>query len=517
MLNQRPLRGISVNKNALNTFQTTPSPPKFKALKNVGQSQDQPENKLADEQRFILQKQQSLLEPLKPVPAAAHQQPIIKPQPLQAHQQPKNLTTDNSIKQQVAPAPNQNQQNESLASRIPRLSLKLPSLLPNGNAANGLLNQSKPKLKLELKINKSESEQTTLNAQQSKLAPLGPLAELPDESNKTTQQVSSANTKTSNVDLDIENDSEGDIEDIDKSESRDAIFLVCDIAKDIYSYMFTLEEEQAIRSDYLKDQKIFTPKIRQRLVNWCIDIQSQLKLLPETLYITIALIDRYFELVTVKQQSQVQLVAICATLIASKYEEIYPPEVGDLMYLTQNCYSRRDIMRTEIEILQQLNFNLGKPIPLAFLRRFSKAAHCDLKMHSIAKFLMEISLCEYECAHWKPSLLAATALFTTIHLVHNDNQSSSSAGLTFGLARRTVQSCGNAIQDRWTKALAHYTRYSRRQLQEPAGALCKILKKVLKSPQSYYAVKKNSSNLSKWPELKSTRVDELIKLGDQAQ
>lgn len=335
---------------------------------------------------------------------------------------------------------------------------------------------------------------------------------------------------------------EEEIEDIDKScaNSRDAIFQVCDVAKDIYSYMYELEEVQSVGEDFLKEQKIFTPKVRQRLVNWCVDLTRKLDLLAETMYMTISLIDRYFQAVLVKQQSHVQLVALGALLVASKYEEIYPPDVSDLIAYSENAYSRRDIMRMEIDILEKLNFDLGKPIPPAFLRRYSRAAHCDLKMHSIAKFLMEISLSEYECAHWKPSLVAATALFTTVHLVYNQNrqqqQHDSSTGLrttrlstmngltgtisnsisSFGLQRRLVSS-PPIIQERWNKTLVHYTRYTRRDLQKPAAILCKILKKVLKTPQVYPAAKNQMQNLSKWPELKSTRVDELIRLGDNVK
>lgn len=283
---------------------------------------------------------------------------------------------------------------------------------------------------------------------------------------------------------------EEEIEDIDKTEGRDAIFQQPDVAKDIYSYMYELEEQQSVRPDFLKDQKIFTPRHRQRLINWCIEVHYKLKLLPETLYTTTSIIDRYFSKVIVKQQSQVQLVACGCTLIASKYEEIYPPELNDLIIMTQNAYSKRDIMRAEIEILQALKFDLGKPIPLAFLRRFSRAAHCDLKMHSISKFLMEISLTEYECSHWSPSLLAAAALFTTKHLVNTD---------------KTLTS-----QDLWNKTMVHYSRYSYKQLQDPASTLCKILKKVLKSPQSYTVAKRQAMNLTKWVELKSPRVDDLI-------
>lgn len=307
-----------------------------------------------------------------------------------------------------------------------------------------------------------------------------------------------------------------EIEDIDKSTSRDAIFFFCDIAKDVYDYMFSLEEAQAVKEDYLRGQKILTPKVRQRLVNWCIEINVKLGLNAETLYITIALIDRYFDRVQVKQQSLVQLVAIGATLIASKYEEIYPPDVQDLLHLAQGEYSRREVMRIEIQILEELNFDLGKPIPLAFLRRFSKAAHCDVKMHSIAKFLMELSLTEYECSHWRPSMLAAAALFATIYMVNTGNRQDSQQAS--GLTRRTTPPLtSTSSSKRWNKALIHYTRYTKEQLQEPAGVLCKILKRALKNPQSFNCVKKVVKTLPQWPELKSARVDELIKLAEQKQ
>jgi len=337
---------------------------------------------------------------------------------------------------------------------------------------------------------------------------------------------------------------EEEIEDIDKScsHSRDAIFQVCDLAKDIYSYMYELETVQSVKEDFLKEQKIFTPKVRHRLVSWCVDLTRKLELLPETTYMTISILDRYFEIVVVKHQSHVQLVALGALLVASKYEEIYPPDVNDLIAYSENVYSRRDILRMEIDILDKLDFSLGRPIPPAFLRRFSRAAHCDLKMHSIAKFLMEISLPEYECAHWKPSLLAAAALFTTVNLVYNNNRQtqlqdlsntggmkssrlSAAIGLTrscstttgsFGLQRKLV-SGPPIVQERWSKALVHYTGYTRRDLQAPAATLCKILKKVLKTPHLFSIVKRQEQNLAKWTELKSTRVDELIRLGESVK
>lgn len=463
MLNNRP-KGISINRNALNIQANnqpsgrTPSPPKLKSF--------------ATSNNAINKHQQLLLEPLLPI---------------------KQLSAEND---------------DTLIAAKAAVTAKAKAIM----ATIDEIAEAKAKA-----------------APEPLVAPTPAPAEAPSEKPLVRQQ-----SRIPRISRVVE---EEVIEDIDLATSRDAIFLVCDVAKDIYSYMYDLEKAQSVRLDYLKEQKIMTPKVRQRLVNWCIDIHRQLKLLPETLYMTIAVIDRYFDRVTVTQQKQVQLIGVGATLVASKYEEIYPPDVEDLIYLTQNVYSKEEIFRSEIEILQKLDFDLGRPIPLAFLRRFSKAAHCDLKMHSIAKFLMEISLTEYECAHWNPSLLAAAALFTTVHLVYQHQQSStdndnrlttttSSSSMTssissFGLVRRplSVSSLTNkvststaCIQDRWTKTLVHYTTYTRAQLQEPAATLCKILKRVMKSPQSYNAAKKNLANISKWLELKSTRVDEIIRM-----
>ena len=60
-------------------------------------------------------------------------------------------------------------------------------------------------------------------------------------------------------------------------------------------------------------------------------------------------------------------------LVASKYEEMFAPEVGDFEYITDNAYTSADIRKQECEMLRHLDFNLGKPLPLHFLRRNSKA------------------------------------------------------------------------------------------------------------------------------------------------
>lgn len=65
--------------------------------------------------------------------------------------------------------------------------------------------------------------------------------------------------------------------------------------------------------------------------------------------------------------------------IASKYEEMFPPHIGDFAYVTDNTYTKFQICQMEMKILQALDFDLGRPLPPHFLRRASKIAEVMLR------------------------------------------------------------------------------------------------------------------------------------------
>ena len=115
-----------------------------------------------------------------------------------------------------------------------------------------------------------------------------------------------------------------------------------------------------------------TPKKRSVLIDWLIQVHDRFFLLKETLYLFVQIIDAYFQLVDVPN-NQLQLLGVTAMWVASKYEEMYVPAVDDFVYMTENTYTQSDILQMEITILKTLDFMIGKPLPLHFLRRFCKA------------------------------------------------------------------------------------------------------------------------------------------------
>jgi len=93
----------------------------------------------------------------------------------------------------------------------------------------------------------------------------------------------------------------------------------------------------------MTEQNDINEKMRGILIDWIIEVHLRFKLVPETLFKTVNLIDRYLERVPI-QRSRLQLVAVSGMMIASKYEEIYPPLVSDYVFITDNAYTREDIL-----------------------------------------------------------------------------------------------------------------------------------------------------------------------------
>lgn len=132
-------------------------------------------------------------------------------------------------------------------------------------------------------------------------------------------------------------------------------------------------------------------------------------MVPESLYITVQIIDRYLQVRQVRR-SRLQLVGVAALLVAAKYEEIYPPELRELVYITDKAYNKQEILEMESDILLTLDFQLTVPTVHTFLCRYLKAAHADRTMVQLSCYLTERSLQEYTMLRFSPSLIAATAV-----------------------------------------------------------------------------------------------------------
>lgn len=84
------------------------------------------------------------------------------------------------------------------------------------------------------------------------------------------------------------------LHDIDYEDDNDPSFLN-EYVLDIYDYMRTLERENSLSNDFLSNQSQVTDRMRAVLVDWLVLANHEYKMTQETLFLTVAIIDRYLQ------------------------------------------------------------------------------------------------------------------------------------------------------------------------------------------------------------------------------
>ena len=107
-----------------------------------------------------------------------------------------------------------------------------------------------------------------------------------------------------------------------------------------------------------------------------------------------------------------QLVGVTGLMLASKYEEIYPPEIRDYVYICDNAYTRDQILKMEQTMLDKLNYTLSLPTCWSWMKRFAKAAHKenDLEFFHLLSYMIELSYFQMKMLSYRPSMLVAASV-----------------------------------------------------------------------------------------------------------
>ncbi|KAL7469714.1 hypothetical protein ACHAXS_009967 [Conticribra weissflogii] len=197
-------------------------------------------------------------------------------------------------------------------------------------------------------------------------------------------------------------------DDIDERDSDDPL-CATSYVQDMYEHFRSKESFTSVRPGYMQQQPQITENMRAILVDWLVEVHNKFKMVPETLYLTVNIIDRYLERNQVTK-GKLQLVGVTALLIASKYEEIYPPELRDLVYICDRAYTKLQILQMEETILKSLQYQITIPSAHAFLVRYLKAAHADRKIVQLSCYILDGTLQRYDLLKYLPSELASAAV-----------------------------------------------------------------------------------------------------------
>ncbi|XP_069323434.1 cyclin-A1 [Eulemur rufifrons] len=246
------------------------------------------------------------------------------------------------------------------------------------------------------------------------------------------------------------------------SQSEDAsdfgtdVINVTEYAEEIHQYLREAEIRNRPKAHYMRKQPDITESMRTILVDWLVEVGEEYKLRAETLYLAVNFLDRFLSCMSVLR-GKLQLVGTAAILLASKYEEIYPPEVDEFVYITDDTYTKRQLLRMEHLLLKVLAFDLTVPTTNQFLLQYLRRQGVCVRTANLAKYVAELSLLEADpFLKYLPSLIAAAA---------------------YCLANYTVN------RHFWPETLAAFTGYSLSEIVPCLSELHKVCLDMPNRPQ----------------------------------
>lgn len=188
----------------------------------------------------------------------------------------------------------------------------------------------------------------------------------------------------------------------------------------IYESLRAREHRYHVTEDIFTKQLSIRPKMRAALVDWLVEVHQRFELEAQTLFLTVNYIDRYMAQVPVKSQ-KLQLVGVAALLIASKFEEIYPCDMDDLLYICERSYTKTDLVDCERDLLNAFKFNLAVPSVSSFLGYYLEHfEEEDVLISQLACYFAEVSLLDFTFgATYEPSVIACACLLAAYCYVEN--------------------------------------------------------------------------------------------------
>ncbi|XP_972623.2 G2/mitotic-specific cyclin-A [Tribolium castaneum] len=238
--------------------------------------------------------------------------------------------------------------------------------------------------------------------------------------------------------------------------ARDVFFEMEEYRDSIFAYLKEHELRHRPKPGYIVKQPDVTENMRAVLIDWLVEVTEEYGMQTETLYLAVNFIDRFLSYMSVVR-AKLQLVGTAAMFIASKYEEIFPPEVSEFVYITDDTYDKHQMIRMEQLILRVLGFDLSVPTPLTFLNAICISTKQTEKVKNLAMYLSESALLEVEpYLQFLPSVVASSAI---------------------ALSRHTLG------EEAWPGDLQKYTGYNLKKLESCIGFLYKMFAKAPSNPQ----------------------------------
>ncbi|KAH9025866.1 cyclin [Lactarius pseudohatsudake] len=174
---------------------------------------------------------------------------------------------------------------------------------------------------------------------------------------------------------------------------REGILLEDEYREDIRYYMYEMERYTMGTITSMDQQPEIKWHMRPFLVEFLVELHFTFRLRPETLYLTLNIVDRYVSR-RIVYTKHYQLVGCAALWIAAKFED-----------------AKERVPTMEGHVLATIQWTLGHPTAEAWLRMMCCVPSVEEpKVQHVARFLMEITLFYREFVKFPASAIALGSL-----------------------------------------------------------------------------------------------------------
>ena len=177
--------------------------------------------------------------------------------------------------------------------------------------------------------------------------------------------------------------------------------------------------EFKIKPNFMKNQTEINSRMRAIIVNWIIDVHDRFKLLPDTLFLSVIIFDRYMSIINNIDKNKLQLIGVTSLLIACKYEEIFSPEMRDFICILDREYEKEDLMEEENNILKILKFEVIYPSSLRYYEILRIEFGIEEKYYKYGNYLLELCLLDANFSKYLQGVIATTICFIVLKLFKN--------------------------------------------------------------------------------------------------
>ncbi|KAI6647215.1 CYCB1-1 protein [Oopsacas minuta] len=207
-------------------------------------------------------------------------------------------------------------------------------------------------------------------------------------------------------------------------------------------HLLGIETATLVRSDYMDLQPELSPEARQTLLNWIMKVHFAYQLSPQTLFLSVRLLDRFLSVEQV-QVEEVQLLGMSCLLIASKMEDTLPLSTRDLCLCVGDYCSVNDIIIAERNILCVLDYTTTLPSSLSFyemmIQTLSPATNTNL--YFLARYFLELLIYDQTGAlSIRPSLQAAACVSRAVEMTQSNGENWCPS-VSFGVTPEEVLVC----------------------------------------------------------------------------